>query len=165
MDKTIYELVEMYGSGKGEVTMWDAVRVISEAVEDEMSDEARDRLQREGYEMMAGKHYDEMFAREAVEQMYYVDRAGNQHSAPYWTESSVRSIYDQVRGDIRAYNFWDFFVALNMMAADNYPLLERWFPDEDAAQRDQRIVEMTVSWLRDPDALHPDTKIWCYLNS
>ena len=165
MNKTIYELTKMYGQGKGESTMWDTVRMISAAVEESMPEEAKDHLKKEMYEMMAGKHYDEHFAKEQVAKMYYVDRDGMQHTAPYWTDAAVRSIYDQIKPEIRPYNFWDFYVTLNMIASDNYTLVAaRWFPGEDASERDKRFVEMAIVWLKDPDSKHPDSKIWCYYN-
>lgn len=164
MNKTLYEMTKMYGEGKGEATMWNAIRAISQAVEEDMPEEARDRLKREMYEMMNGRHYDEHFAREAVEKMYYVDSADVQHAAPYWTESSVKGIYDQVRSEVKPYNFWDFYVTLNMIASDNYGLIEKWFPGEEGSDRDRRFVAMAVNWLNDPDAQHKDCKIWSYLN-
>ena len=164
MNNTLYEMTKMYGAGKGESMMWNTVRVISDAVEESMPEEARDHLKREMYEMMVGKHFDEYFAKEAVAKMYYVDSAGVKRAAPYWTEDSIRGIYDQVRQDIRPYNYWDFYVTLNMIASDNYGLIERWFPGEEGSDKDRRFVTMAVNWLNDPDSQHKDCKIWCYLN-
>lgn len=164
MNKTLFEMTKMYGEGKGEATMWDAIRAISQAVEADMPEEARNRLKREMYEMMNGQHFDEFYAREAVAKMYYVDSAGDQHMAPYWTETAVKDIYDQVRQSIRPYNFWDFYVTLNMIASDNHSLVEQWFPDESGPERDRRFVSMAVNWLKDPDAKNADSKIWCYYN-
>lgn len=164
MNKTIYDLAKMYGNGKGESTMWNSIRVISSAVEEHMPVEDRNTLKKEIYEMMAGEHFDEYFAKEAVAKMFYLDGDGERHDAPYWTDSAIKSVYDQVKSEIRSYNMWDFYVTLNMVAADNYGLLEMWFPGEDGPARDQHLVEMAVNWLRDPDAMHPDSKIWCYLN-
>ena len=164
MNKTIYEMTKMYGTGKGESMMWDTVRAISDAVEESMPEEDLDHLKREMYEMMAGKHYDEFFAKEAVGKMFYVDSSGTQHMGPYWTDDSVRGIYDQVKSDIRPYNFWDFYVTLNMVASDNHNLMRKWFPGEEGSDMDRRYVAMAVNWLNDPDSMHKDCKIWCYLN-
>ena len=164
MNKTLYEMTKAYGAGKGESTMWDAVRVISDAVEVAMPEDAKEHLKREMYEMMAGKHFDEYFAKEAVSKMYYEDEDGKQHVAPYWADSAVKDIYDDVKADIRPYNFWDFYVTLNMIASDNYNLMQRWFSGEKEAEQNGRFVELAVNWLNDPDAQHKDCKIWCYLN-
>jgi len=161
---TLYEMTKAYGAGKGESMMWDTVNVISDAVEASMPEDARDRLKREMYEMMVGKHFDEYFAKDAVAKMYYKDSAGDRHMAPYWPEEAVMSIYNQVKSDIRPYNFWDFFVTLNMIKSDNYDLVERWFPDEEGPAQDKRFVTMAVNWLNDPDYPHKDCKIWCYIN-
>lgn len=100
---------------------------------------------------------------EDIKGMYYVDRNGNKHYAPYWLDETVREIYDSIKGEVKPYNACDFNVTMNMIAADNWPLLEKWFPWISEADRNQRTVEMAVNWLRDPDAAHPDTKIWDYM--
>ena len=56
------------------------------------------------------------------------------------------------------------FDTLNMIASDNYGLIERWFPGEEGSDKDRRFVTMAVNWLNDPDSQHKDCKIWCYLN-
>ena len=161
---TLYEITKKYGTGKGEGMMWKAVQVISEAVEESMPEEDRKELVRELYGEMSGGHYDEAFALEDIGKMYYTDKKGNKHQAPYWSVSTMEDVYAGVKSDVRSYNFWDFAVALNMVASDNWCMLERWFPNMSDAERNERLVEMTVNWLQDEDARHPDSKIWCYMN-
>lgn len=164
MNKTIYELTKLYGDGKGESTMWDTVRVISAAVEEHMAVEDRDHLKMAVYEMMSGEHFDEFFAKEAVNRMFYIDNDGKQHNGPYWTDDVIRGIYDKVKSQIRSYNYWDFYVTLNMIASDNHGLVKDWFPNEDPQDLDKRFVQLAINWLNDPDTKHPNSKIWCYLN-
>ena len=160
----LYDLTKQYGKGKGEGMMWSTVEIISEAVEHSMPEEEKHHLMREIFAMMNGGHYDDMFAREDVAKMYYTDNRGVKYDAPYWTDSDIRAVYDSVRGDIQNYNYWDFYVALNMIKSDNCALLSKWFPDQTPEQRDTKLVEMTINWLNDPDYSHPDAKIWYYLN-
>lgn len=96
--------------------------------------------------------------------MYYLDRSGVRHQAPYWPESTVREIYDSIKGDIRPYNADDFAVVMNMVASDNWPLLDRWFPSMSSEDRNAKTVELAVNWLNDPDSPLGDSKAWCYLN-
>lgn len=160
----LYELTKKYGAGKGEGMMWKAVASISEAVDRSMPDEEKHSLMRSIFASMNGGHYDEPFAREDVSKMYYTDSRGTRYDAPYWTDAEIRSVYDSIRNEIQDYGFWDFYVALNMVKSDNCNLLSRWFPDQTKEQRDERLVEMTVNWLNDPDYPHAGEKIWHYLN-
>ena len=74
-------------------------------------------------------------------------------------------MYESVKKDIPAYNFWDFFVVLHAVASDNHALLLRWFPNDDADERADRYVEMAVNWLHDDDSpFGKDTKAWGYFN-
>ena len=154
----------MYGSGRGEETMWKTLTAVSEAVEASMPEEERGRMLRKVYCAMSGGHYNEEFAEEDVSKMYYVDGKGMRHQAPYWPSSAVREIYDTVKGDIRPYNACDFIVTMNMVASDMWPVLEKWFPGMSPEERNSRTVELAVNWLNDPDSPHPDSKIWKYLN-
>lgn len=160
---TIIELTKKYGEGKGDAMMWDAVAVISEAVEKSMAEDAREDLLRQLFGKMSGGHYDECFAEEAVEEFYYVDRAGVKHMAPYWTPQVVAPIYEKVKAGIPGYNMWDFYVVLNMVASDNWGLVDEWFPGLGPQEKDAKFVDLAVNWLKDPD--YPGrNKIWRYLN-
>ena len=161
---TLYELTKKYGEGKGEAMMWSTVQVISDHIEKAMSDEDRHRLLREIYGMMSGGHYDDELAEADAAKLYYKDKAGTKHYAPYWTPQVVRPIYESVKGDIPGYTFGDFYVTLNMVASDQWPIIERWFPNATPQERDQKFVELAVNWLRDPDAKDADHKIWSYIN-
>ena len=160
---TLYELTKKYGEGKGESMMWTALAVVSDAIEDSMTPEAREELMKHLYGKMSGGHFDEPFAMEAVEKMYYVDKNGAKHTAPYWTPQVVKPIYESIKARIPSYTFWDFYVTLNMMAADNWALVDTWFPGLSQSERDQKFIDLAENWLRDPDA-SCDHKIWKYLN-
>ena len=161
---TLYEITKKYGTGKGEGMMWKAVEVISDSVEDAMPEKDRQALVRKLYGEMSDGHYDEAFAMEDIAKMYYTDKNDKKHYAPYWSVSTMEEVYNGVKSDIRQYNFWDFAVALNMEASDKWMLLERWFPGMTEQERNTRLVELAVNYLKDEDARHPDSKIWHYLN-
>ena len=161
---TLYDLTKKYGSGKGEEMMWKTVEVISEAVETSMEPEAKEQLMRDVYGKMSGGHYNEEYAIEDVAKMFYKDSNGKEIHAPYWTVQQVKDVYDTISGKIPDYTFWDFYVTLQMIKADNCPLLMRWFPNSTADERDKMLIEMAINWLADPDYPYPGEKIWRYLN-
>lgn len=114
---------------------------------------------------MVGGHYNEEYAHCDVRKMYYVNRNGMKMSAPYWTDEQVAEVYNKVKNEIPgAYNMWDFYVTLNMTKSDNCNLFMRWWQGSSDAEREQRVVEMTVNWLCDDDNPYGDEKIWRYLN-
>ena len=76
----------------------------------------------------------------------------------------IEEVYEGVKDEILDYNLWDFAVTMNMLASDNWCLLDRWFPGITDKERNVKLVEMAVNWLLDEDAKHPDAKIWHYLN-
>ncbi len=161
---TLYEMTKKYGEGKGESAMWKTVSAVSDAVEQSMPEAGRDALKKKVYAMLSGGHYNREFAEETVRGIKFTDKAGREHQAPYWPEETVMSIYEQVKTKIPDYNCWDFYVALNMAASDNWCLLNEWFPGITDEDRDQKFVELTVNWLDDPDNPYGTEKIWRYFN-
>ena len=163
--ETIEQIIKAHYADKGEGTMWEATKIISEAIEESMPEDAKEGVKRDIYELMCGWHFNEAFAKEAVSKMYYIDENGEKMYAPYWTEQTVREIYEKVKDKIAGYNFWDFFVALHMTAADNHALLLEWFPEEGMPEREARYVRMAVNWLNDDDNPYgKDKKVWGYIN-
>ena len=159
-------MTKMYGKDKGEPMMWDVIAVVSDAVEASMPEAEKRILERKIYGKLSGGHYNEQYATEDVAKMSYRDpRTGMVRKAPYWTADMVRGIYDSLKGDLRGYNCWDFYVTLNMIATDNAALLYKWFPNIDEKEQDQKLVEMAVNWLNDDDNPYGGSKIWCYMNA
>lgn len=162
----LYELTKKYGEGNGEEMMWKAVKIISDSVEKDMDDKAKHELMRRIYGAMSDCHYNEEYAIEDVEGMFYIDEAGEMHYAPYWTVPQVKEVYESVKATITAgYNFWDFYVALQMQKSDMYPMLKKWFPNATAEQIDKMLVEAAVNWLNDADNPYGYHKVWSYVNA
>ena len=95
-EMNLYELTKKYGAGKGEDMMWKAVASISEAVEKFMPADQKHELMRKIYGDMSGGHYNEEFAAADIAKMYYTDRNGEKHAAPYWPSGTVREIYESI---------------------------------------------------------------------
>lgn len=157
-------MIETYGKGRGEGKMWESVAVISDAVEKDMDAEAKKRLMRKVYCVMSGGHYNEEFAHEDVAKMHYKDANGKEHKGPFLTEEKVASVYEKVKGNIPAYNMWDFYVVMNMVIADNKEKLSRWFPDASEATQEKHYIEEALNWLNDDDNPYGKEKPWKYLN-
>ena len=162
---TTKELIKKYGEGKGEATMWKSVELISEVLDQKLTDQERDALERKMYALMQGEHYDEYFAKKQVEHMYYTDESGKKHYAPYWSAEEVKGVYDAVKDHLRTpANVWDFYVALNMTKADNCVMYRKWWPEATDEVLTEKIVEATVNWLNDEDAPQGDARTWRYFN-
>jgi hypothetical protein len=161
---TLFEMTKKFGEGKGEDVMWSTLKTVSEAIEQSMDEKAKDKLMRDLYGQMAGGHYNQEYAMADVQKMYYVDAAGMKHQAPYWTEAQVREVYESVKKELPPhYNFWDFYVALQMQRSDSYSLIKKWYPNATPEELDKKLVDMAVNWLNDPDNPYRDHKIWGYM--
>lgn len=163
--ESLLQFIKKYGEGKGEAMMWKSVEIISDALDKHMDEATRTALTRRLYGEMAGGHYDEAFAKEDVKKMYYTDSDGQKKYAPYWTDEQVREVYNSVKAEVpKAYNFWDFYVALQMIKSDNCPLMRKWFPDATPEDMDKKFVDLTLNWLKDEDNPFGSEKVWGYLN-
>ena len=161
---TLYELIRKYSSGKGEDSMWKAVSAISNSVDENYSTEQKQHLMRSIYHIMSDGHYNEVFAKEDIEKMYYIDESGDTHYGPYWTDDALRSAYDTIKNKIPGYNVWDFSVVMSMLKSDMCVLLHKWFPNATPEDITTRIVELSVNWLNDDDDPYGGEKIWKYFN-
>lgn len=161
---TIYELIKAYGKTGDEVLK--SVATVSEAVERDMPAEARERLLASLYGTLSSGHFNEAFAKEAVEKMHYAAKDGAKKRGPFIAEDKARELYEEAKADIPTeYNFWDFFVTLNMSVADYHGLVGAWFAEETAEEREKRYVELATNWLADEDSPYGESKIWGYLNA
>lgn len=162
---TLYDIVKKYGEGNGEDTMWSTLTLVSDAVESTMTASEKNSLLRKVYGVMSGGHYNEEFAREDIARMYYEDKNGVKHYAPYWPDSALKALYEKHKEDIPGYNCWDWMVTMNMVKSDNCPLLLEWFPRIDEDEKNEKIVQLALNWLVDEDNPFGTSKIWCYFNS
>lgn len=162
---TTKELIHLYGEGKGEAVMWQSVALISEVLDEKLTPEEHDALERRMYALMQGEHYDEHFAKKQVEHIFYTDMKGDIHKAPYWTDDEVKQVWTAYKAKVKSdATFWDFYVALNMTKADNCNLFHSWWPEADEALLTQRVAEATVNWLNDEDSPQGECRTWRYFN-
>lgn len=162
--KTIYDIIKDSGAEQGVDVMWETTRVISDAIERDMPEEAKKKLYADLYGHLSNGHYNEAYAHEAVEKMYYTGEDGKKHYGPFWEPEKVREWYEPIKAEIPHYNFWDYFVTVNMIASDNVALIKEWFPGQTAEEREVKYAKMALVWLKDEDWPKHD-KIWHYLNA
>ena len=161
----IYDLTKKYGTGQGEGAMWKTIEVISDAIERTMPESDQDALARKVYGVISGEHYNEEFAREDIAKMYYTTPGGEKVYAPYWSEESLRTLYKRYKDQIPGYNCWDWMVTMSMMKSDYCPLIMAWFPGIGEDERNEKIVQLAINWLKDDDSPFAGRKPWGYLNS
>ena len=162
---TLYEMVKKYGAGKGEDMMWKTLRIMSDHMENTMGERDIKHMMRDLYGIMSSGHYNQEYAIEDVSEMYYIDANGNKQKGPYWSDETIKVVYDKYKREIpQDYNCWDFYVTMNMMKADNCPLLRRWFPDIDDSNLEMKYIELTINYFNDMDNPYGFAKIWNYLN-
>ena len=162
---TLYDTIKTYGKGKGEGMMWQSVEIISDSVEKHLSQEEKEELIADIYGLMSDGHYNEWYAKECVSKMYYVDKDGKKHYAPYWPQDAVHDIYEKNKSKIpSSYNEWDWCVTFNMIASDNWNIIHEWWPEISEGLFAQKITEMTINWLSDPD-FDSKSKIWDYMHA
>lgn len=160
---TLYELIKANSNGKGEGLMWGSVELISKFMDEHVSKEDREKLMCKIYGLMSGGHYNEEFAEKRIAKMYYQDKGGRKHYAPYWPSEEVEDIYEEVKSRIPNYNLYDFMVTMNMKGSDEWHLLHSWFPDITPDQFAKKVTESALNWLTDED-WPTKSKIWDYFN-
>lgn len=161
----IYNILKEGLRGEGSDKMWCTTKILSDAIEEYVPEKQREVIKTKVYYSTFGGHFNKDFADSAISKFYYIDSTGIKREAPYWTESELKPLYDEVRNKIPAYNFYDFVVTMNMVKSDNYLKLKKWFPDDDEVELVEKMLEETVNWLDDEDNPYHNEKIWKYLNS
>ena len=153
-----YELIKLYGSGKGEAAMWAATKRVSEYLEEVKEHWA---LIKETYADMCGPHYNEQFAMWQIEQMFYKDMKGDIHYAPNWSMMQYKASFEQNKHRLKrnTYNHWDWAVALEMAYTDFHCLLKTWYPDASDEEIKAKAVDVAVNFLNDDDDPE-DGRIW-----
>lgn len=160
---TLYDIIKSNSNGKGEGLMWSSVELISKFVDEHMDESDKDKLMCKVFGLMSGGHYNEEFAEKQISKMYYQDKGGRKHKAPYWSEEEVEDIYEEIKSRIPSYNLYDFIVTMNMKGSDEWYLIHSWFPDITPDQFTKKVAESALNWLMDED-WPTKSKIWDYFN-
>lgn len=162
---TTYNLLKEKFKGEGSEKLWSAIQLLSDCIDTCTSEQQKSSLATCLYYQAYGGHYNKEFAEKAISKFYYEDEGKIKHTAPYWTSSEVKELYDIVRDKITPYNQYDFEVVLNMMKSDNYLKLKKWFPEITLEELQEKLIDEAINYLSDTDNPYGNEKIWRYLNS
>lgn len=163
---SIYNILKEGLKNEGSEKMWCTTKILSDSIEEFLPEKQKEILYNKVYYGLNGGHFNRETADVAIAKFYYVDdSSGMKMQAPYWAESEVRPLYDQVRAKIPNYNFYDFEVTLNMMKSDNCNKLHKWFPGGGREELLEKLIDEAVNYLDDSDNPYGQEKIWRYLNS
>ena len=161
----IYNILKSGLKGEGSDKMWGITKILSDIIEEHVPEKQKESLFNKVYYSVNGGHFNRESAERIIPRLYYLDEAKNKHFAPYWVESEVSPLYEAVKSQIPAYNFYDFEVTLNMIKSDEYLILKRWFPQASEQEILNKLIEEAVNYLVDDDNPYGTEKIWKYLNA
>ena len=113
------------------------------------------------YYMTGNSHFTELSARGCIAQMYYFKSDFEKEYAPFFEYEKIKEEYDKIKEDIPDYNAWDFAVTMNLIYSNHHGSIEKW----KSGTVISRISKMAIEFLNDEDSLHPDDKIWWYMNT
>lgn len=157
---SLYTILKNANYTQSEDQMWKTVKKISDFLDDKLSDEDKNCLNRCVYGILSKGHYNEQFAKEDIDNMKMSDGSdikfiGLDIANVWFGEERLPS----------EYNVYDFWVTCNMLLTDNYGMLKSWFPNDTDDQIMQKVRQSAVNWLNDEDNPFGTSKIWCYFNS
>ncbi len=156
------QLIQRYQEQTTPDQMLEVTKVIGKFVATHANEKELHLLYKDIYGVISEGHYDRHFAEDAIEGMYYEDEDGDKHRAPYFTEEEIEDAFERHKDDISDYTIHDLSVTMNMLRSDNNRFLEKYAHSE--SEKKAMVTCMAIEYLQDPDAPHPTSKIWWYMN-
>lgn len=158
----LVELITKYQANTTSEQMVEVTKIIGAFVATHATEEDLHKLYKDIYGVISEGHYDRHFADEAIGNMYYEDDEGNKHHAPFFTDTEVKEVFALNKDDISDYTIHDLEVTMNMLRSDNNRFFEKYAKSDSEVRK--MVICMAIEYLQDPDAPHPTSKIWHYLN-
>lgn len=114
----------------------------------------KESLFSEMYEAVNGPHFNEEYAKHAVEHMENEDGS----KGPHWSVEETTSVANQMGINLKSgkCNKWDWYVAMNMIYSDFYKAVLNITGNSNA----KYFAELTKAWLHDKDI--EEGKMWNY---
>lgn len=158
----IYEILKnYYDRNRDNDKLWGSIEELSEMFEDykEKDQEGYWSLMRKLHEVWNGMHYDCLFAKYEVENMYHLE-GDREVKGEYWSKKQTDDLFQVYKSKIHSgYNEYDFYVGLNASYHDLVNSKRVRFPDKYESE----IVEDAVAfWFQDADMA--EGKVWWYFN-
>lgn len=156
------ELIQEYQKGTTPEQMLEVTKVVGKFVAKHGTKEELEELCKDVYGVVSGGHYDRHFAEADIKKMYYENEDGTKHYAPFFTDAEVKEVFDLNKDDISDYTIYDLAVTMNMLRSDNNRFFEKYAKSTQEIK--EMVICMAIEYLQDPDAPHPTSKIWDYIN-
>ena len=123
------------------------------------------KAMRDFHEHIKGGHFDEMYAKYQVENMYHTKRNGSVCRGEIYSIDDAKKIYEKyVRNINSEYTCWDVYVAINAQYHDYIRLYTEWYNDITSEELDTKIINSAIAfWFKDEDA--GITKVWDYFKN
>lgn len=156
------ELIQKYQNETTPEKMLEVTKVIGIFVAKHGTEEELHHLYKDIYGVVSDGHFDRHFADDAIKKMFYEDEEGTRHHGPFFTDAEIKEVFDLNKDDISDYTIYDLAVTMNMLRSDNNRFFEKYA--KNASEVKEMVICMAIEYLQDPDAPHPTSKVWDYIN-
>lgn len=114
------------------------------------------------HEKIVGPHFDEMYAKYQVDNMYHTERNGSICKGEIFSINDAKKVHEKyVRNISNSYNCWDVYVALNAQYHDYAKMYKEWYGNITDEEITNKIISSAVIfWFKDEDA--SCGKVWNY---
>lgn len=141
--------------------MWASIKLVNDTM-DKIKEENPSLywdFMRSAHELMFGCHFDEEYAKWAVQRMSHVGADGKTYSGEHWSLEQTNAVMSKFRSKLPAsVNEYDFYVGLNSAWHDfSCWAREKFVADTDV---DVAVIELAIAyWFADAD-YDGDGKVW-----
>lgn len=117
------------------------------------------------HEHIKGPHFDEMYAKYQVDNMYHTKKNGIVCKGEIYSIDRAKQIYENnVRNLDSSYTCWDVYVAINAQYHDYVRMYNEWYPNATQEDLDCKIISSAINfWFKDED--YSIGKVWNYFKN
>lgn len=148
-----------------ETKMWNSLHNLEEILCDAEKHQKDKfwKVMRELHEDFKGCHFNEVYAKYEVSEMYHTGLDGRMYKGEKFDMYKAEEVHSKYRGVIKSSDtIHDVYVAINAQYHDYFPIFKTWFQGEEESVLHHKIIEAAISfWFRDEDYLEGG-KIWKY---
>lgn len=123
------------------------------------------KTMRSFHEHIRGNHFDELYAKYQVDNMYHTKKNGIICKGEIYSIEDAKRIHEKyIKSIDSSNNCWDVYVAINAQFHDYYSLYNEWYNNITNEELDIKIIESAINfWFKDEDA--GNGKIWNYFKN
>lgn len=157
------ESIKGYAQRGDEKKMWKSIELLDEQMckLEESNPDDFWKIMRDIHEINCGPHYDEVFSKYDVSEMFHKNASGETIKGEHWGITQVKDAIKPYANKISSlYNIYDAYVALNANWHDKVVRWKNKFPN---SFEEEIIDDAICFYMLDDDA--PDGKIWRYIQA